>query len=291
MFNPAAIDLNGKVHILYRALSSDNTSTVGYAASVDGATITERLPEPIYKPTEDFETKKIENGNSGCEDPRLTKIGSKLYMCYTAFDGIGPPRVAVTSISEKDFLAKRFKWAKPILITPRGIDDKDTCILSEKIGGKYMILHRIGTDICADYVKSLDFKNETISKCIKIFGPRAGMWDSGKVGISAPPVRTKNGWLLLYHASSDRHHTYRLGAVLLDKDDPTIILSRSADPIFMPEEVWEKEGIVNNVIFPCGMVVRDALVYIYYGGADKVTGIATMKLRTIEEPLIKALKY
>src|SRR3989344_4724050 len=100
---------------LYRALSGDNTSTIGYASSIDGVRINERLSEPIYVPREDFESKKIEGGNSGCEDPRLTKIGNNLYMCYTAFDGIGPPRVAVTSIGEKDFLSRRWKWKKPRL--------------------------------------------------------------------------------------------------------------------------------------------------------------------------------
>ena len=277
-FNPAAVQLGGRIHILYRALSNDNTSTIGYAASVDGVKITERLSEPVYVPREDFETKKIEGVNSGCEDPRISKIGRDLYMCYTAYDGVGPPRVAVTSIREKDFLSHRWNWSKAELITPKGIDDKDACIFPEKIGGKYLIFHRIGTDICADFLKSLDFKKEVVNKCIRVFGPRLGMWDSSKVGITAPPVRTKRGWILLYHAISKDHHTYRIGAVLLDLKDPTVVLSRSADPILEPEQPYEKEGIVPNVVFPCGMIVRDGLVYIYYGGADKVVGVATMEL-------------
>src|SRR3989344_3444501 len=250
-FNPAAVQLGGRIHILYRALSNDNTSTIGYAASVDGVKITERLSEPVYVPREDFETKKIEGVNSGCEDPRISKIGRDLYMCYTAYDGVGPPRVAVTSIREKDFLSRRWSWSKAELITPKGIDDKDACIFPEKIGGKYLIFHRIGTDICADFLKSLDFKKEVVNKCIRVFGPRLGMWDSSKVGITAPPVRTKRGWVLLYHAISKDHHTYRIGAVLLDLKDPTVVLSRSADPILEPEQLYEKEGIVNNVVFPC----------------------------------------
>ena len=277
-FNPAAVQLGGRIHILYRALSNDNTSTIGYAASVDGVKITERLSEPVYVPREDFETKKIEGVNSGCEDPRISKIGRDLYMCYTAYDGVGPPRVAVTSIREKDFLSRRWSWSKAELITPKGIDDKDACIFPEKIGGKYLIFHRIGTDICADFLKSLDFKKEVVNKCIRVFGPRLGMWDSSKVGITAPPVRTKRGWILLYHAIAKDHHTYRIGAVLLDPKDPTIVLSRSTDPILEPEQPYEKEGIVNNVVFPCGMIVRDGLLYIYYGGADKVVGVAVMEL-------------
>ena len=284
-FNPAAIDLEGKVHILYRALSEDNISSIGYATSSDGMSIDERLPTPVYTPTQDFETKKIEGANSGCEDPRVTKIGENLYMCYTAFDSVGPPQVAVTSIKEKDFLSCRWNWKKPEIITPKGIDDKDTCIFPEKLDGQYLILHRIGTDICGDFLKSLDFKKETVNKCIRIFGPRPGMWDSDKVGITAPPVRTKDGWVLLYHALSERHHTYRIGAALLDLKDPITVLARSADPIFEPEMPYEKEGLVNNVVFPCGMIIRKGLLYIYYGGADKVVGVATMEL----DILVKAL--
>jgi len=127
-FNPAVLRIKDTTHILYRALSDDNTSYIGYASTKDGVNIIERSPDPIYSPREDFESKKIAGGNSGCEDPRLTKIGQTIYMCYTAFDGIGPPRVAITSISLKDFLDKNWKWEKPILITPAGFDDKDACL-------------------------------------------------------------------------------------------------------------------------------------------------------------------
>ena len=75
--------------------------------------------------------------------------------------------------------------------------------------------------------------------------------------------------------------------VLLDLKDPTVVLARSADPIFSPEMLYEKEGIVNNVVFPCGMIVRDELLYIYYGGADKVVGVATMELNIIINALNK----
>jgi len=289
VFNPAAIDLSGKVHLLYRALSGDNTSTMGYAVSTDAVTINERLPDPVYVPREDFEGKKIPEANSGCEDPRITKIGRTLYVCYTAFDGVGPPRVAVSSIEEKDFLERRWNWSKPALITPQGVDDKDACILEEKVDKKFFILHRVGTDICGDLLDSLDFDKQKVNKCIRIFGPRKGMWDSGKVGITGPPVKTHKGWLLLYHASSEQHKTYRVGAVLLDLKDPSIVLARSTDPLFSPEEPYEKEGIVNNVVFPCGIIVRDGLIYSYYGGADKVVGVATMKLAILEEALSRGL--
>lgn len=290
-FNPAAIYLDKKVHILYRTLSSDNTSYIGYASSLDGFSICERLSDPIYIPRENFEIKKIPNNNSGCEDPRITQIGNNIYMCYTAYDSIGPPRVAVSSISVADFLAHKWNWSKPSLITPPDLDDKDTCIFPEKFKDGYFVIHRIGNEICGDYLKSLDFGKETVKKCIRIMGPRKNAWDSLKVGICAPPIKTKYGWLLLYHGVSKSHNTYRMGVVLLDLKDPAIVIARSSDAIFEPEEEYERIGLVKNVVFPCGMVLKDKLLYIYYGGADKVVGVATMKMDILLGALVRGTKY
>ena len=290
-FNPAAILLGGKTHIVYRAMSEDNISSLGYAQSKNGFNITKRLANPIYIPREEFENKKVNNGNSGCEDPRLTQIGKNIYMCYTAFNGIGPPRVAITSISEKDFISNKWNWEKPFLITPQGLDDKDACIFSKKFPLGYFILHRLDNEICGDYLNSLDFKHETVKKCLRIIGPRINTWDSAKVGISAPPIKTKYGWLLLYHGVSKSHSTYRIGCVLLDLKDPAIVLARSSEPIFEPVEDYEKNGVVNNVVFPCGMIVKDKLLFIYYGGGDRVVGVATIELDVILRTLVHSLKY
>ena len=212
-------------------------------------------------------------------------------MCYTAFDSIGPPRITISFISEKSFLSRTWKWKKPFLITPEGFDDKDTCLFPEKFPNGYFIIHRVGYEVCGDYLRSLNFKKETIKKCIRIIGPRTNGWDNAKVGISAPPFKTKYGWLLLYHGVSKSHSTYRIGVVLLDLKDPAIVLARSTEPIFEPEEQYEKVGIVNNVVFPCGMVVRDNILYIYYGGADKVVGVATMELDIILKALVHGMKF
>ncbi|MFA6585575.1 MAG: hypothetical protein WCS86_00210 [Candidatus Paceibacterota bacterium] len=289
-FNPASILLNGKIHIVYRAMSQDNTSTLGYAMTKNGVDVIERLSLPIYVPREDFENKKVSNGNSGCEDPRLTKIGKNIYLCYTAFDSIGPPRVAISSITEKDFISHNWRWEKPFLITPQGMDDKDACLFPNKFKLGYFILHRLDNEICGDYLNTLDFKHEAVKKCIRIIGPRVNTWDSAKVGISAPPIKTKYGWLLLYHGVSKSHSTYRIGCVLLDLKDPGIVLARSTEPIFEPEEQYEKIGVVNNVVFPCGMIVKNKLLYIYYGGGDRVVGVATMKLDVILKVLLHGTK-
>lgn len=289
-FNTAALDLKGQVHLLYRAMSEKNTSVFGYAASRDGVKITERLDRPAYEPREEFEQKKgSPDGNSGCEDPRLTKIGSTIYVTYTAYDGVHVPRAAISSISEKDFLAHKFdKWKKPQLVTPDNVDDKDMCLFPEKINGQYMLIHRIGGRICADLVDSLDFSSRRVNRCIEIMGPRAGMWDSQKIGVAGPPIKTKKGWLLIYHGIS-KHQVYRLGAALLDLKIPSVVLARTVDPILEPATPYECRGQVGKVVFSCGAVVRPSTklgagkddLLIYYGGGDSVTGVATISFKRL----------
>ncbi|HWC57789.1 MAG TPA: hypothetical protein VG621_02475 [Candidatus Paceibacterota bacterium] len=279
VFNPAAIDLDGTIHLLYRAMSSDDTSTFGWAASLDGLHITDRSAAPVYLPRGLYENKQ-RPGNSGCEDPRVVLIGETVYLFYTAYDGT-LPRVAVSTLSKKDFLKKRWdKWSEPMLVTPPSIDNKDGCIIPGKTKNGYVMLHRIDTTICADIFHSLDFSKEKVTRCIELLLPRRGMWDGRKVGISAPPLKTKKGWLLLYHGVA-ADNVYSVGAALLDLVDPTAVLARTALPLFTPEAPYEINGVMRNVVFPCGMVKRNDTLYIYYGAADMVTAVATAKLSTV----------
>lgn len=277
VFNPAAIDINGSVYILYRAMNANNTSTIGLAISKDGVTIDERLNEPVYTPRADFEQKKgSSTGNSGCEDPRIVRIEDILYMTYTAYDGVHPPAGAVTSIRVDDFLARRFdKWSEPFLLTPEGVDDKDLSLLSETIDGNYLLYHRVHNLFCADLLHSLA-PGVRANRCIEVMGPRRGMWDGAKIGSAVPPIKVGDNWLMIYHGVS-RHSTYRLGAALLDATG-TSVLARTADAIFEPVEIYEKEGEISNVVFSCGAVVRGDTIFLYYGGGDKVIGVATASL-------------
>ncbi|MCR4274853.1 MAG: hypothetical protein NUW02_02270 [Candidatus Campbellbacteria bacterium] len=283
-FNPAAVYIKRKTHILYRAMGDDNTSVIGYASSTDGETIDERLTEPAYVPRESFEQKGVPGGNSGCEDPRITHIGKTLYMCYTAYNGIQAPSVAITQIQESDFLAHRWKWSLPQIITLENVDDKDACLFPEKVDGKYLVFHRMDNMISADFIESLTSISERLPNRVQILAPRPGMWDGQKVGIAAPPVKTKAGWLLFYHGISESN-TYRLGAVLLDPKNPTEILSRTAAPILQPHEWYETKGQVPRVVFPCGAVVRKGTVYIYYGGGDSIVAGARVSLKKLLEIL------
>src|SRR3989344_448002 len=235
-FNPAAMYEAGKVHILYRAIGDNDISVVGYASSVDGIHIDERLDEPAYIPADLFDKAKtvftspansgvyVSGGGwwGGAEDPRITRIGDMVYMLYVAFNGWGPPRVALTSITLDDFLNKRWKWKKAKLISQppemlaknpklKDVLDKNACLLPEKINGKYVVFHRIFPDILVDFVDDLGFKNEYLKGEHKI-SPRPGHWDSRKVGAGAPPLKTKDGWLLIYQAVGDKDSgRYKIG--------------------------------------------------------------------------------
>ena len=283
VLNPAAIDIDGVVHLLYRAATKDNVSTLGYASSKNGFLIDERSDNPVYSARTDFEGKGMIK-NAGCEDPRIMEIDGRLYMTYTGYNGI-VPRVAVASIAKEDFVNKCWDaWTKPIAISDPAIPNKDACIIPEKFDGSYILLHRVVDSICADTVPSLDFSTQKIKRCIDILAPRPGMWDSRKVGVAAPPIKTKAGWLMFYHGISETG-TYRVGAVMLDLNNPTIVKARTALPLLEPQEDYELHGVVSRVVFPCGTVVRNGIIYMYYGSADKTVSVATARLSAIVDML------
>ena len=305
VFNPAAIYENGKVHILYRAIGESDVSVLGYASSVDGLHISERLDKPAFIPREPFEGVNPAHpyipeptgiyvsgggGMGGCEDPRMTRIDDQVYMTYVAYDGYTHPRVALSSIHIDDFLSHRWNWKKPVLISPPYIVDKNACILPEKINGKYVIFHRVFPDILIDLVDNLDFDGKTRFIVGQYKIPTRVLssdWDSLKVGCGPPPLKTKEGWLLIYQAVgvSDRSR-YKIGAMLLDLKDPTKVLARTRNPILEPSAVYENEGLKYGVVYPCGAVIINDRLFVYYGGADMVVCVATTKLNRFMENLV-----
>lgn len=287
-FNVGALYAGDKFHIVYRAMGDDDTSVFGYAVSTDGLHIDERLPEPIYVPREHFE-QKYHPGFSGCEDPRLTRIGDTIYMNYTAYDGNNPPRIALATITVDDFLNRRWNWSKPKLISAPGIDDKDSCIVSEKVNDSYVVFHRLPPCIWIDMVSDLEFGDNKWLGGHPLMGPRVNAWDDLKIGLNGPPEKTEDGWLLLYHGVSKRDAKYRMGAALLDLNNPFKVLARLQNPIFEPLAWYENEGYRHGTVFSNGQVIKDGILYIYYGGADKYTGVCTAPVKTILDALKKGM--
>ncbi len=287
VLNPGAIYEDNKVHLLYRAESFNNISVLGYASLSDGFNVNERLNKPVYIPRKKFE---LNNKGKfyGCEDPRLVRIEDKIYMFYTAFNGINPPRVAVSWIKRNDFVEKKWNWSEPKLMTCDKFPNKDACVFPEKFNGKYLFIHRMndyGIDIA--YIDSIENLEKKVCIENNWITPRKNKWDSIKIGLNGSPIKTKKGWLLFYHGIAEDDHCYRTGMILCDLEDPTKILARSDEPIFEPEKIYEKIGNVPNVVFSNGHVLIDDTVFIYYGGADKVTGVATAKLDKLLEEIVK----
>lgn len=296
-FNPAALEDDGKIYILYRATGEDDSSVIGYALSYDGFNIEDRPTYFIYKRSNNFiksltpiDYSSGGGENGGCEDPRISLIDGVIYMIYTAFDGWSSLRMALTSISLKDFRNKKWNWKKEVLISPPGEMNKNWVLFPEKINGKFAIMHSFYPEILIDYFDSLDEFDG--SKFIKSNNTRpvdkSRTWDSWFRGVGPTPIKTDEGWLVLYHAmdhkNSDR---YRLGALILDIKNPTKILYRSKEPILEPEEVYENDGHKWGVVYSCGAVVKNGELFVYYGGSDKFVCVASMPLKELINDLKK----
>lgn len=305
-FNPAVLHAEGKVHLLYRAMGDGDVSVLGYMSSKDGFTMGKRLKNPVYFSSNTHanlnrvKRKKIPSIsyvsggglNGGCEDPRLTLIEDNVYLTYTSFDGWGSVRMALSSIPLRDFLKKKWDWKKPIMISPPGEIHKNWVLFPEKIGGKFAVLHSVNPDIHIEYLDDLDFKEGNHINGHFSTEKNKDRWDSWVRGAGPPPIKTKEGWLLIYHAMDiykdpDR---YKMGAMLLDLKDPSKIIARTKEPILEPDMHYENEGWKAGVSYCCGATIKDDQLLIYYGGADKFSCVATADADKFIKTLLKTGK-
>lgn len=295
-YNPTAFEHDGTIHIIYRAEGHDMISVLGYASTKDGVTIDERLPYYIYqrkfkKTQVPFAVPYTSGGdtNGGCEDPRAVVIDGMVHITYTAFDGWGSVRVALTSITLDDFMKKRWNWKRTVLISPPGEMNKNWVLFPEKVNGKFAILHSFYPRILIDYfddLEELDGKTHFIKSNNTRPIDSSRTWDSWFRGVGPAPIKTEDGWLVFYHAMNCKNpDRYKLGALLLDLDDPTKILYRSNSPILEPREYYENDGFKWGVVYCCGAVVKDETLFIYYGGSDKYVCVATASLRQFLDDL------
>ena len=270
VFNPAVIYHNGLFHMHYRAQGLDWISRIGYAVSADGVHWN-RLRRPVLEPKDASDAR-------GVEDPRVTEIDGTFYMTYTAygseFHGQGEPTHAGGGILPMFARSQNLITWERLGPLVTGEDNKDHVLFPRQINGRYVALHRRLSQVwLAESNDLLTWPQEFMRP---IFGPRPeNDWDSLRVGGNGVPIATEYGWLMLYHAYN-QNHTYRLGVCLLDSDDPSIVIHRPKEHIFEPREIWELRGDVPNVVFSCANLVVDGIVYVYYGGADHVVGLATI---------------
>lgn len=295
-FNPTAFLFDDNVHIIYRAIGEGDTSVLGYAMSSDGYNIKERPTYYLHKRKKevpDF-TKSInyDSGggwSGGSEDPRVVLIDGILYVIYIAFDGWSSVRLAMTNIGIEDFKERRWnKWTKPVFISPPGEINKNWVMFPEKINGKFAIMHSFYPKILIDYFDDLSYfdgNNFIESNNKRPVNEKRG-WDSWFRGVGPSPVKINEGWLVIYHAMDHKNpDRYKMGALILDENDPTKVLYRSSYPILEPEEDYENNGHKWGVIYSCGAVVKGGKLLVYYGGADKVVGVASVPLADLVDSL------
>lgn len=278
-FNPGVVRDARGIHMLFRAAdgpigSKDYISTIGYARLDQPNRISILRDDPLIYPT-------LPEERGGCEDCRIVPLDGRYYLFYTAYDG-KTACVAVAYTTNFSSITKlgviRFEhW------------DKDAFVFPERVNGRIVYMHRIEPNIQVLMVDTIEELLDTNCDAWQnhlndldqqtVLRPSSD-WEMTKIGSGPPPVLTEAGWLLIYHGV-DHESVYRVGAALLDKDDPYKVLARLPYPIMEPEEEYERVGDVPNVVFPQGVVAIDDMLYVYYGAADKVVGLAKVSLNEL----------
>jgi beta-1,2-mannobiose phosphorylase / 1,2-beta-oligomannan phosphorylase len=221
----------------------------------------------------------------GVEDPRITQLDGVYWITYTAVSHYG---IGTALASTTDF--KTFERHGIIFAPP----NRNVTIFPEKIGGLYAALHRPMPEGLGQHsiwtASSSDLKSWGNHRVVAT--PRQGSWDDTKVGGGAAPFRVhygkEDGWLAIYHGVTGNPPTYALGALLLNRHDPSRVRGRSRDPILAPEAPYEREGFFGKVVFTCGALTDGDLVRVYYGAADGVVAVADLSLQEILSGLADA---
>jgi predicted GH43/DUF377 family glycosyl hydrolase len=244
VFNAGATRLaDGTTLLLCRAEDRRGLSHLSAARSPNGVDAWVIDPEPTFPPDPGHPQELW-----GVEDPRITFVPElgRYVIAYTAF-GAGGPAVALA-------LTEDFRTFERLGVALQP-EDKDAALLPRRVDGRFVLLHRPMTqrrgDICVSF--STDLRNWGGRRPV-LRARRGGWWDANKIGLSPPPIETPRGWLMLYHGvrQTASGSIYRLGLALLDLDRPEQCILRGDSWIFGPEAVYEREGDVANVAFPCG---------------------------------------
>lgn len=215
----------------------------------------------------------------GVEDPRITRIGDTFHITYVAVSRLG---ITTARLTTKDF---RTFDRHGTIMQP---DEKDVVLFPEKVGGRYLALTR---PMPGSFGRVLGLWLSESDDLIHwgnhrpVAQPRAGLWDEIRIGASLVPIRVDGGWLEIYHGA-DRDNRYGMGALLLDAGDPTKVLGRTDRPIMAPEADYERDGFLNDVVFPSGHVdLGDGDIRVYYGAADRSTCAVELSIDDVLEAL------
>jgi beta-1,4-mannooligosaccharide/beta-1,4-mannosyl-N-acetylglucosamine phosphorylase len=284
VFNPAAATLDGTTVLLARVEDRRGISHLSVARStngVDGWTID---PEPLLAPDDEIASEQW-----GFEDPRIVwvdELGRFVITC-TAYGPAGP---AVFLATTEDFTSiERYGIV-------RHPEDKNAALLPYRIHGRWVLLHRPKTQFGGAHGEILLSRSGDLvswSAPEQVLQPRAGAWwDSLRIGLGPPPLRTEHGWLLVYHGVKEtvRGDVYRVGLALLDLDEPTHVLHRLPGWVLAPLAPYERSGDVPNVVFPCGLLhdPESDELRLYYGAADSSICLAGARLREVLDIVLAA---
>ncbi|MFQ3548754.1 MAG: glycoside hydrolase family 130 protein [Armatimonadota bacterium] len=259
VFNAAATKMGDEYILLMRVEDLAGRSVFVLARSDDGYHFNvDDHPCMVPGKEEPFRTYE----RRGIEDPRITYLEGSYYIMYTAYSKYGA-RLALAKTQD-------FKEFERIALISQP-ENKDGCLFPKKIRGKYARLDRPyggGTgNMWVSYSDDLVYWGDSEI----VMTTRGGYWDTTRIGACATPIETEYGWLHIYHGVKDTSAgpLYRMGAVLLDLENPAKVICRSAVPILTPREYYERVGDVGNVVFSCGAILEDdGRLRIYYGAAD-----------------------
>jgi predicted GH43/DUF377 family glycosyl hydrolase len=283
VFNPAAAIVDGETVVLARVEDLRGLSHLSVARSangVDGWTVD---PEPLLAPAAGVESEQW-----GFEDPRVVWL-PELERWSITCTAYGPPGPAVYLALTTDF-----RTVERHGVIKRA-EDKNAALLPERIDGKWILFHRPSEGAVAgsggEIVVSRSADLVSWSTPEPVLAPRAGAWwDSRRIGIGPPPLRTERGWLIIYHGVKDTvaGALYRVGLALTDLDEPSRVTHRMPGWIFGPDAGYERAGDVPNAVFPCGLVHDEPTgqLRLYYGAADTTVALATAQLSDVLDAVL-----
>jgi len=270
VFNTGVADLGDEVLLLLRVESCSGRSHLIVARSKDGITDWRVEDRALIHPAQG-----IPYEANGVEDCRITWMQDldAWAIVYTAYSPHGP---GVALATTRDFCSvERIGLVFPPY-------DKNAALFPRKIDGFYAILHRpsAGGGVWISYSPDLVYWGNAGAVIPVRGGP---WWDAVRVGAGLPPIETKAGWLTVYHGVKEvaGGPIYRLGAALLDLDEPHRLIGRTRRWLLSPQENYERTGDAPNVVFACGGIVRGEELWVYYGAADSSICLATARLSDV----------